>query len=138
MIIFWRVLMMTAGYEPTSTFVMKAVEAAELNARELRKVTHDELIRGENASLLERIEPLVRQSSVTLDLGGVERIDAAGITALLRLYRSARDSGHCFHLTNVPARVCHILQLVGLDRILVSHNAVSDSQFGPCPRRSAA
>ncbi|MGA2537161.1 MAG: STAS domain-containing protein [Terracidiphilus sp.] len=130
--------MTTARYEPTSTLVMKAVEAAALNERELRQINHGELVRGEDASLLERIEPLVRQSSVMLDLGGVERIDAAGITALICLYRSARDSGHCFHVTNVPARVCQILKMVGLDRILVSHNAVEDSQYGPCSQLSAA
>ena len=33
--------------------------------------------------LLERVAPLVRRQCVTLDLGSVERIDAAGIAALI-------------------------------------------------------
>jgi anti-anti-sigma factor len=130
--------MTTAEYEPTSTLVMKAVEAAELYESELCQTTQGELVRGEDASLLERIEPLLRHRSVTLDLGGVERIDAAGITALISLYRSARDSGHCFHVANVPARVAQILEIVGLDRLLMSHNAGDGSQYDPCSQRSAA
>jgi anti-anti-sigma factor len=130
--------MTTAKYEPTSTLVMKAIEAADLYESELRQTAQSELVRGEDASLLARIEPLVRLRSVTLDLGGVERIDAAGITALVSLYRSARDAGHCFHVTNVPRRVARILKMVGLDRLLLSHNAVDGSQYDPCSQRSAA
>jgi len=97
-----------------------------------------ELVRGEEWNLLDSVGPLVCQQSVALDLGGVERIDAAGISALIRLYGCARDAGHTFTLSNVTPRVAQILTLVGLDRILMSHNAVcsshSESQFD----RSAA
>ena len=95
-------------------------------------------MRDHAGDLLARIEPLLHDRSVSLDLDGIERIDAAGITALVDLYRSARQSGHCFTVTNVPTRVEQILRLVGLDRLLISHNAVRSSQYDPCARRSAA
>jgi anti-anti-sigma factor len=120
--------MMTAICEPTSTLTMKAFEQAELN----------ELVRGEDVRLLERVGPLVLNQSVTLDLASVERIDAAGITALLMLYRNARESGHCFSVTNASAHVAQILQVVGLDRFLLSHNAVQNSQYGSQTQRPAA
>ena len=133
-----RVLMMTAMYEPMSTLVMTTIGAAELHEPELRQTAQGELVRGQDATLLERLEPLVRHRSVTLDLSCVERIDAAGISVLITLYRTAQESGHCFTVTNVPARVAQILEVVGLDHLLMSHNAVQDSQYGPCSQRSAA
>jgi anti-anti-sigma factor len=75
---------------------------------------------------------------VALDLSSVERIDAAGITALVSLYRSACESGHRFSLTNASAHVTQILALVGLDRYLLSHNVVRSSHCGPFARRPAA
>jgi anti-anti-sigma factor len=83
-----------------------------------------ELVRGCEQCLLERITPLVRQQSVSLDLERVQRIDAAGIAALISLYRSAVESGHRFSISNASPRVAGILALVGLDRILMSQNAV--------------
>jgi len=97
-----------------------------------------ELVRGEVRNLLESVGPLVSQQSISLDLGGVERIDAAGISALIRLYGCARDAGHIFTLSNVSPRVAQILTLVGLDRILMSHNAVRLSHSEPQLDRSAA
>lgn len=120
--------MMTAMCDPMATLTMKAFEQADLN----------ELVKGEDVRLLERVGPLVLDQSVTLDLASVERIDAAGITALLTLYRNAKDSGHCFKVTNVSAHVAHILAIVGLDRFLLSHNAVTNSQYDPRTRRPAA
>ena len=83
-----------------------------------------ELVRGQEGELLERLKPLVSAQSVTLDLSHVERIDAAGIATLISLYGTARDAGNLFAITNTSARVLEILHLVGLDRVLVSHNAV--------------
>jgi anti-anti-sigma factor len=97
-----------------------------------------ELVKGEDVRLLERVGPLVLNQSVTLDLASVERIDAAGITALLMLYRNSRESGHCFKVTNASTHVAQILEIVGLDQFLVSHNAVQNSQYGPRTQRPAA
>jgi len=97
-----------------------------------------ELIRGQNERLLEQVTPLVRRQNVTLDLQSVERIDAAGIAALISLYGCARDAGHGFTVLNASPRVAGILSLVGLDRILLSQNAARESQSGPFYERPAA
>jgi len=97
-----------------------------------------ELVRGQDQRLLEQVEPLVRESSLVLDLGSVERIDAAGIAALISLYRSACDAGHLFAVKNASVRVSEILTLVGLDRILLSQNTTTCSHLGVAYRESAA
>lgn len=90
-----------------------------------------ELVRGNEQCLLARLSPLVRRESVMLDLGRIERIDAAGIAALISLYGSARESGHSFSVVNPSPHVAEILALVGLDRILLSHNMIGESHSGP-------
>lgn len=82
-----------------------------------------ELVRGQDRELVERMTPVVQEKSVALDLGNVERIDAAGIAALISLYGLARDAGHGFAVANPTAHVKEILSLVGLDRILLSQHA---------------
>ena len=82
-----------------------------------------ELVRGSEGKLLDEFTPVVQRETVALDLHSVERIDAAGIAALISLYRAAHESGHGFCLANVAPRVRELLRLVGLDHILVSHNA---------------
>lgn len=84
-----------------------------------------ELVRGNEQRLEALFMPLVRTESVALDCSNIERIDAAGIAALIDLYTHARKAGHNFALCNVPHRIEEILSLVGLDHILVSHDRVS-------------
>ena len=87
-----------------------------------------ELVRGlEQQQLLKDLEPVVRRQSVTLDMRQVERIDAAGIAALISLYGAAHAAGHEFAIVNASPRIAEILQIVGLDRILISREAA------PCP-----
>jgi anti-anti-sigma factor len=81
-----------------------------------------ELVRGNEQPFLERILPLVRRQTVSLDLETVARIDAAGLAALIKLYCAAREAGHGFTVSNPSPRVKEILALVGLDRILLSQN----------------
>ena len=64
-----------------------------------------ELVSGREKELLEWLTPLVRRQSVTLDLRSFERIDAAGIAALVSLYSSARQAGHCFSVANLSPHV---------------------------------
>lgn len=78
-----------------------------------------ELIKGQEQALVEELRPMVRRQSVRLDLSRTERIDAAGLAALVSLYRDARDSGHEFAVVNPPRRVARVLQIVGLDRMIV-------------------
>jgi|CZKF01.1.fsa_nt_gi anti-anti-sigma factor len=82
-----------------------------------------ELIRGREKDLLAWLSPLVRRQSVTLDLGRVRCIDAAGIAALVSLYASAQKSGHRFNVANLSPRVAEALRLVGLERILTTQRA---------------
>lgn len=83
-----------------------------------------ELVRGNEQSLLTLFTPLVREQSIALDFSEVERIDAAGIAALISLYDHARQTGHKFTVCNVSNRVAEILALVGLDHILLTQDEV--------------
>jgi anti-anti-sigma factor len=82
-----------------------------------------ELISGREQAFLAWLAPLVRRQSVTLDMGSVQRIDAAGISALVSLYLSAEKSGHRFTVTNVTPRVAEVLKLFGLERVLICRGA---------------
>jgi len=86
-----------------------------------------ELVRGNEQILLAQLAPLVRRQNLTLDLYMVERIDAAGIAALIALYAGAHEAGYRFTVANPSPHVAEILALVGLERILISHNAVINS-----------
>ena len=97
-----------------------------------------ELVRGNEQGLLARLSPLVRRHSVTLDMSSVERIDAAGIAALISLHAGAHETGHSFTVANLSPHVAEILMLVGLERILVSKYAVTESDSGSQFYRPAA
>jgi anti-anti-sigma factor len=138
-----RSFMNTAIFEPISTLTTHPLITKPLATRspeytELSTTPDSELVGGHSVELTERLQPLVHDGNVALDMRDVKRIDAAGIAALVALYRSARDAGHRFSLTNVPARVAQILAVVGLDGLLVSHNAVRASQTGSRRHRPAA
>jgi anti-anti-sigma factor len=97
-----------------------------------------ELVPGREQELLARLAPVVQRQNVTLDLGGVQRIDAAGIGVLLALYASARTAGRCFTVSNPTPRVAEILELVGVNRILLSRNMERESYFAPFRQRPVA
>jgi anti-anti-sigma regulatory factor len=97
-----------------------------------------ELVRGNDRSLIEELEPLVRRQNVSLDLAAVERIDAAGIAALISLYRIAHESGYGFSISRASARVVKVLALVGLDGILLSRHAKLGSRSRSRLARDAA
>jgi anti-anti-sigma factor len=130
--------MANAMSEQMAPLTMSAVYPADASEPVRSQIVRGQLVRGQDAVLLEHLGPLVRKCDVALDLSTVERIDAAGITALISLYRSACESGHDFSLTNVSTHVAQILALVGLDRFLLSHNAVQSSHCGPSMQRPAA
>jgi anti-anti-sigma factor len=89
-----------------------------------------ELVLGYERDLVARVAPLVRGQSIALNLAPIERVDAAGIAALVELYGIACESGHDFCILNVAPHVAEVLRVCGLDRILMSHNAVLDSYSG--------
>jgi len=92
-----------------------------------------ELIRGREHKILEELQPLVESRSVRLDLSSIERIDAAGLAALVSLYCAASKAGHEFTVVNPPRHVARILAIVGLDRILVSNDSGETLPPGPWP-----
>jgi len=96
-----------------------------------------ELVRGQEIGFLDRLAPIVRRQSVALDMGSVERIDAAGLAALITLYCDACKAGHSFTVNRPSRHVREILSLVGLDRILLTKDGESAS-FCAQMQRSAA
>jgi anti-anti-sigma factor len=96
-----------------------------------------ELVRGEEQRLVNELKPVVREQSVTLDMRHIERIDAAGIAVLISLYGEAHLSGHEFAIVNTSPRVVEILELVGLDRILINREP-SRCPDQPCYEMPAA
>jgi anti-anti-sigma factor len=86
-----------------------------------------ELVKGREQEILEGLQPLVQSRSVRLDLSLMERIDAAGLAALVSLYCAASKAGHDFDVINPPSHVARILAIVGLDRILLPQLASTDS-----------
>jgi len=79
-----------------------------------------ELVRGNEQQFLARLQPLARRQNLTLDLENIERIDAAGLAALITLYCDACQFGHRFAIANPSPHVQEILDLVGLERILMA------------------
>ncbi|HVC46869.1 MAG TPA: STAS domain-containing protein [Terracidiphilus sp.] len=98
----------------------------------------NELVRGQEQPFVDRLTPLVREQNVLLDLTRIDRVDAAGIAALISLYAAAQNAGHCFCITGARPHVAEVLAVVGLDRILLSHHAVPEATTEPCLSRSAA
>jgi anti-anti-sigma factor len=92
-----------------------------------------QLVRGREQEFLEELEPLVQSRSVRLDLSSIERIDAAGLAALVSLYCAASTAGHEFAVVNPPRHVARILTLIGLDRILMSKELGEALPPGPRP-----
>lgn len=83
-------------------------------------VVEDELVRGSETQLLAELLPRIRRESLALDLSGVERIDAAGIAALIELYCAAGGAGTEFSVVAPSTHVRDLLRLVGLESILVA------------------
>lgn len=128
--------------------ISNPMQAAIFPAGELTEMTgsthlteparQTELVRGTEDGLLAWLSPLVRQQSVTLDLRQVERIDAAGIAALILLYSTASQAGHSFMVANPSPHVAEILALVGLDRILLPEHAFWNGNSDQCFESTAA
>jgi anti-anti-sigma factor len=97
-----------------------------------------ELVRGSDQQLLERLQPLVCRQNVTLDLENIERIDAAGLAALITLYCDACQAGYRFGISNPSPRVQEILALVRLDALLEFQNAEEIPYFRPELQETAA
>jgi anti-anti-sigma factor len=74
------------------------------------------------AALSEALAPLLDQrlQAVTLDLGGVEFIDSTGLTLLVRTSKRLGEHQGALRLTSPTPPVRRVLELVGLDTLLVA------------------
>jgi anti-anti-sigma factor len=97
-----------------------------------------ELVRGTEGHMIDALLPRVKQQSVTLNLARVERIDAAGISALITLYCSAVEAGTDFFVVEPTHHVLELLRLVGLEKILIAACRPSGGVRRPCLDRPAA
>jgi anti-anti-sigma factor len=88
-----------------------------------------ELVRGTEAQVIDTLLPRVKQESVELNLSGVERIDAAGIAALIKLYCASVEAGNRFSVVDPSAHVLELLHLVGLDSILLADDGEAAQNF---------
>jgi anti-anti-sigma factor len=86
-----------------------------------------ELVRGTEEQIVDELMPRVKQESIALDLSKIERIDAAGIAALITLYCTAIEAGREFYVVSPSARVLDLLRLVGLESILVPAGKSTES-----------
>lgn len=63
--------------------------------------------------------------ALTIDLGGVERADSAGLALLIEWTRQARDHGQTIRFVNLPEQMLAIARVSGLDNILPFYRAES-------------
>lgn len=95
------------------------------------RCSRNEIVFGQEQPLIDEVAHALHSSSVLLDLSNVARIDAAGISALLRLYRTAQNAGRKFFIVSPSRHVKEILALVGLEKLLSSRIAAKSPQSGP-------
>jgi anti-anti-sigma factor len=113
-------------------------ETTMRSEKTIRTCGLSEIVRGSEGRLVEEMAPVVRRQDVSLDLSPVERIDAAGIAALISLYKTAQESGHKFTVLNVAPRVYELLALVGLEAILICHPSNFSGEAGSRLSQNAA
>ena len=57
-------------------------------------------------------------SEVTIDLGGVERSDSAGVALLIEWLREVRRAGHSVTFVNIPSQMLAIARASSIDSVL--------------------
>jgi len=109
------------------------IESVAAVPQTLRMVCRQtQLVRGEESELIGEIAARLQTHSIELDLASVERIDAAGIAALVSLYALAHSLGRSFRIVSMSRHVKEILTLVRLDGLLSSHIVSGAPQSGHC------
>lgn len=93
--------------------------------------TEEALVRGREQAMLAQLLPLVAANNVVLSLEQVQKIDAAGLGALVLLYGEARKVRRSFRLIKPSRIVKGLIRIVGLELVLSSHNVNQESQSGP-------
>jgi anti-anti-sigma factor len=75
------------------------------------------IVRGETAVVRSAMNSQTDASTVVLDLGGVNTIDAHGLGVMLQLREEAETKGIEFRLVNVTKLVWQILEITRLDSV---------------------
>lgn len=84
-----------------------------------RFTLHGELSFSTVPGFLASTRKLVGESSeVTIDLGGVERSDSAGVALLIEWLREVRRAGHSVTFVNIPSQMLAIARASSIDSIL--------------------
>lgn len=66
-------------------------------------------------SLADHLASMGSDSSVVLDLSGVDFVDSAGLRTILVAHRALADVGQRLELANVSSAVGRLLEITGLD-----------------------
>jgi anti-sigma B factor antagonist len=84
------------------------------------------------AAATELLEALQRQlphgNRVVLDLGGVTRADSAGLGALVRALKAARDADGDLVLARLQPEVARLMNEIGLDQLLSIFSDLSEAR----------
>lgn len=73
---------------------------------------------GTVTALYREARRVVEGSAFTVDLGGVQRADSAGLALLVEWTREAYALNRSVRFVNMPAQLKQIASVSGLDRIL--------------------
>ena len=72
-------------------------------------------------------DALGKDAAVRLDLGGITRVDSAGIALLIELTRAVRSRGGEIVLEHAPPQLMAIAKVSGLGEVLPFAREVADS-----------
>ncbi len=67
---------------------------------------------------IELLEPVVAQT-ITLDVGGLAKIDSAGVAALVNLVSLVKARGKSLRFSHIPTRMQAIIKVSALSDILL-------------------
>jgi anti-anti-sigma factor len=88
------------------------------------------LVRGCESTFVDQLLPRARKESLLLNLSAVSQIDAAGIAALIALYRTCNESGYQLTVVEPSEHVHEVLHLVGLEHLLIVDRNPCGADFG--------
>ena len=81
------------------------------------------LVRGNETELFATALPMVESTGIILDMSGVKALDAAGIGSLMTLRQVAERAGTTVTLVNPTRRTRELLEVLGLDGLLLCKDA---------------
>jgi phospholipid transport system transporter-binding protein len=73
----------------------------------------------------------IRGGQRVIDLGGIKAVDSSAVAVLLAWQRAARDAGSTLSFTNIPANLCSLTTLYGVESFVTD----SDGCAAAAPHR---